>query len=346
MSDNIQHFPTDGLRAWIRRVFERLDVPSNDAATVAEALVTASLRGVDTHGVIYAPYYARGVRQGYVKAKPDIRIERDSLSTALVDGDNGLGIVVGVWAMQAAVRRARETGVAAVGAKKSTHFGATAYYAQMAAAEGLVGLSLANTEPVMAPWGGRSPLLGSNPLAIAVPGGIEGGIVLDMATTNVAWGKIYLAARAGQKIPLDWATDQEGQPTDDPDVGLEGLMLPLGGHKGYGLALMIEILCSTLTGAAYGPEIVNGQNIGHCFIAIDVGRFLPLEVFQIRLGQLVDEVRHSKPLTGVSRIYVPGQIEAETMARRRRTGIPIPADLVAELTALGEQAGVPFVEEA
>ncbi len=338
-----KHFSAIKLKTWIQRLFERVNVPLNDAEIVADALVTASLRGVDTHGVIYAQHYIRDIHKGHVTVRPNIRIVRQSPSTALIDGDNGLGIVVGVRAMHEAIRRARETGSAVVGVRGSTHFGASAYYAQMAAAEGLIGICMTNTESIVAPWGSTSPLLGTNPLAIAIPGGIDGGLVLDMATTQVAWGKLYLASRAGEKIPTNWATDTNGYPTDDPDVGMAGLMLPLGGHKGYGLALMIEILCATLTGAAHDAEITNGQDVGHTFMVIDVSRFMPLEAFQTRLAHLVDEIRQSDRRDGVSRIYVPGEIEAETMAHRQQAGIPIPDELVAELIALGEEVGEPFL---
>jgi LDH2 family malate/lactate/ureidoglycolate dehydrogenase len=271
-----------------------------------------------------------------------MQIVRESPATALLDGDNGLGIVGGVRAMQEAIRRAGEVGAAVVGVRRSTHFGATAYYAQMAAAAGMVGLALTNAEPAMAPWGGRTRLLGTNPLAIAVPGGVEGGLVLDMATTKVAWGKLQIAARVGQQVPFGLATDLEGQPTTDPQVGMQGLMLPLGDHKGYGLALLITILSATLTGAAHDADILQGQDLGHLFITIDINRFVPLEVFQANLAHLVKTMQESDKLPDVERIYVPGEIEAETMARRRQAGIPLPLDLVADLVALGAEVGVPF----
>ncbi len=343
MNDDAQRFSVADLEAWAGRIFERVSVPADEAAIIAEALARASLRGVDTHGIIYAPVYVRDILKGKVNAQPNIRLERDGPATALVNGDGGLGIVVGVRAMHEAIGHARAVGTAVVGARNSTHFGAVAYYAQLAAAEGLIGLSCTNVEPVMAPWGSRSLFLGNNPFAIAAPGGIDGGVVLDMATTKVAWGKMYLAARAGRKIPLGWATDKAGQPTDDPNVGMQGLMLPLGGHKGYGLAVMVEILCSALTGAAFDHQIVDGQNLGHLFIAIDIARFIPAEPFQTRLAQLVDEIHACQPVEEGSRIYVPGEIEAETAVRRRREGIPVPAGVVAELMQLGEELGEPFL---
>lgn len=346
MSSNARSVPADGLRAWAGQVFRRVSVPPEDAAAAADVLVTTSLRGVDTHGIIYLPRYVGAIRNGYVNARPDIRVERNSAATALMDGDNGLGIVVGVRAMREAVRRAGEAGAAIVGVRNSTHFGAAAYYSQLAAAEGFVGLTFTNAEPVMAPWGSRTLMLGNNPFAIAAPGGIDGGVVLDIATTKVAWGKLDLAARAGQKIPSDWATDLNGRPTEDPVEGMRGLLLPLGGHKGYGLSVMVEILCSVLTGAAFGPHVERGQNLGHLFAAIHVARFVPPDVFHARLAQVVEELHASEPAPGVSRIYVPGEMEMETAARRRREGIPLTPDLVAELIELGEQVGEPFLVDS
>jgi LDH2 family malate/lactate/ureidoglycolate dehydrogenase len=330
------------LQQWLGRVFEQLDVPPADAATVAEALVTTSLRGVDTHGVILSLGYSQRLRAGQVKARPTIRRVQTSPGTALFDGDNGLGIVIGLQAMQEAINRAREVGIAVVGVRNSTHFGAVALYVQLATSQGLIGLGCTNTQPVMAAWGGRTPLLGTNPLAIGVPGGIEGGIILDMATTQVAWGKLNLAQRAGRAIPPGWATDKAGQPTTDPKVGMSGLLQPLGGYKGYGLALMVEILSATLARADFGRDIKNWQNVGHTFIAIDVSHFLPLADFTARLQPFVAAIQASEPLVEGERVYLPGEIEAETMVRRRREGIPLPADLIADFQALGAEVGVPF----
>jgi len=335
------------LKAWVTRVFMRVSVPDDDAAIAADVLVSASLRGVDTHGVLHwADFYIRPLRSGDTNPRRDIRAERLGPGTVLVDGDNGLGMVVAARAMREAIQLAREAGVAVAGVRRSNHFGAAAYYAQMASAAGMIGLAFTNTSPAIAPWGSLTPYLGTNPLAFAAPGGIEGGIVLDMATSQVAWGKVDLAARMGQKIPLGWATDREGRPTEDPVEALSGLMQPLGGYKGYGLALMVEILCAALTGAAFGPHLVDPasqseQNVGHFFAAIDVERFMPLEQFKARMKQLVDEIHACPPAEGVERIYVPGEIELETALRRQREGIPLTAEQVAELAQMGEELSVP-----
>jgi LDH2 family malate/lactate/ureidoglycolate dehydrogenase len=349
MTNKPRGIPAPDLRTWVTQVLARSSVLPDEAALAADVLVSANLRGVDTHGVVRLPLNVRRVRSGAVNARPEVRVVQEGSAAALVDGDNGMGLVVGVWAMREAIRRAREQGTAAVSVRHSNHFGAAAYYAQMASAADMIGLSFTNTDPGMAPWGSTTPYLGTNPLAFAAPGGMEGGIVMDMATSQVSWGKVMLAARAGQKIPLGWATDREGRATEDALEAMRGLMLPLGGYKGYGLALMVEILSGVLSGSSFGPHVADDgaqpyrpQDVGHFFMAIDVESFMPVEQFKARMNQLVDEIHACHAAEEASRIYVPGEIEMETAARRQREGIPLPNDLVQELVQLGEQLGEPF----
>jgi LDH2 family malate/lactate/ureidoglycolate dehydrogenase len=339
----------DRLRDWATRVWERAGLPAEMAAVAADALVSANLRGIDSHGVLQMGVKVRRVLSGVMNARPDLRVVGGGPAALLVDGDNGVGMVVSAWAMRQAMQRARETGVALAGARRSNHFGMAAYYAQLAAAEGMVGLCATNSAACMAPWGSITPYFSTNPLAFAAPGGIEGGITLDMATSQVAWGKVELAARAGQKIPLTWATDQNGRPTEDPQAAMKGLMLPLGGYKGSGLAMMIDILAGILTGAAFGSHIPDfylepdkPEGVGHFFLAIHIEHFMPLATYTARIEQMVAEVHACQPAEGVERIYVPGELEAETRARRLREGIPLPPDVVRDLAALGETVGEPF----
>jgi LDH2 family malate/lactate/ureidoglycolate dehydrogenase len=341
--------PAPELAAWAARVFERASVPAADAATAADVLVSANVRGVDTHGIVRLPIYTRRLLSGAENPRPAIRVEREGPATALVDGDNGLGLVVAAWSMREAIRRATEQGAAVVTVRHSNHLGAAGYYAQMASKAGMIGISATNSAPAMAPWGGITTFLGTNPLAFAAPGGIEGGLVLDMATSQVAWGKVMLAARAGKSIPLSWATDQTGTPTDDPAVALKGMMLPLGGYKGYGLAMLVEVLCAMLSGANFGPGVAKeidqpyrSQQLGHCLIAVDVRRFMPLEQFQASMQQLVEQIHASELAPGSDRIRVPGEIELETAAIRSRDGVPLPDNVIADLSALGTSVGEPF----
>jgi LDH2 family malate/lactate/ureidoglycolate dehydrogenase len=267
----------------------------------------------------------------------------------LADGDNGLGIIVGVKAMREAIRAAKQHGVALATARNSGHFGAAGYYARLASARGFIGLVCSNAGPAMAPWGSLTPYLGTNPMAFAAPGGLEDGVTLDMATSQVASGKVNLARLAGRLIPLNWATDSLGRPTDDPATALAGLMQPLGGYKGYGLALMIEILAGVLAGAAIGPHLFDGpsngrvsHNVGHFFMALDVELFMPLAEFEQRMRQMADEIHQAELAPGAQRVYLPGEIERETAERREREGIPCPKHLIADLKQVGEQVGELF----
>lgn len=334
--------PAAELRDWSARVFATVSVPEADCQTASDVLVSANLRGVDTHGIVRLAHYIKRIQSGIINPQPRLAIERDGAASALVDGDFGMGMVVGSWAMNAAIERARAYGMSVVGVRQSTHYGAADYYARLACKVNMIGMSFTNTGPSMAPWGSKTPFMGTNPLAFAAPGGIEGGITMDMATSQVAWGKVMLAARAGKKIPFGWATDKDGKPTDDPTIGVDGLMLPLGGYKGYGLALVIEILCALLTGADYGPHLNDGKGVGHFFVAVDVSRFASLAEFQERLAVLVDEIHACERAPGVERLYVPGEMEMETEMRRTREGIPLPQDVVSDLTELGKQQNEPF----
>ncbi|MEM7343978.1 MAG: Ldh family oxidoreductase [Chloroflexota bacterium] len=342
MIESTQHFSAGTLRPWIIQIFETLSVPSDQAVIMADSLITTSLRGVDTHGVMYTRTYANDIKNGVVNPTPSITVVKEKPATALIDGDLGLGVVVATTAMRLAMDKAKTQGVGAVGVRNSTHFGATALYPMMATAEGMVGLAFSNASPTVAPWGGKTLLLGTNPLAAGFPGGEAGDIILDMATTKVAWGKMNVLAKAGKKMPFGWATDLDGNPTDDPNVGIRGLMLPLGDHKGYGLALFIELICAALSGAAFDHEIENEQDYSHFFIAIDAAAFLPIADLRARVAGLTELFHESEPLKEGGRIYMPGEIEDETYKHRSEHGIPMLETVVEELRALGEERGMPF----
>lgn len=338
------------LRAWVTGVFECAGVPTEDAHVAAGVLVAANLRGIDSHGVLHLPMKVQRLLSGRANPRPQFRLAQESATALCLDADNGLGMVAGDRAMRLAMERARQYGAAAVCVRRSNHFGITGYYVQLAAAANQIGLCCSNASKSMAPWGSITPYLSTNPLAFAAPGGIPGGVVLDMATSQVAWGKIELAARAGRKIPLTWATDPAGRPTDDPHVGMAGLMAPLGGYKGFGLALMVDILSGVLSGAAFGGHVGNfyaepdrPEDVGHFFVAVDVRRLMPLEQFLARMDQIVAEIHACQPADGVERIFVPGELEAEMATQREREGIPLPADVYHELQRLGEAVGYPLV---
>jgi LDH2 family malate/lactate/ureidoglycolate dehydrogenase len=339
---------SNALLDWAQRVFETTGMSRDNAHTAAQVLVSANLRGVDSHGILRIKNYLDRLNSGLNNPRPNITIERDNPNALLVNGDNGTGMVVGVYAMRLAITRAREFGVASVGVHHSSHYGMAAYYAIMAAEQDMVGLTLANTSPAMPPWGGVTPYLGTNPLAFAAPG----GFVFDMATTQVSGGKFMVAMREGRKIPTGWATDRAGKPTDDPEVAWNGLYAPLGGYKGFGLALMVEILASTLTGAAHGPHVYQPPsenkpgadvNVGHFFMAIDIARFCPLEIFRARMAQLADEIHACEPVTPGDDIYLPGERSQTISAQRSMDGIPLSSTLISDLQAIGARSGVPFI---
>ncbi|MBI4493962.1 MAG: Ldh family oxidoreductase [Chloroflexi bacterium] len=345
-----QLYPVETLRAFTVQAFLRCGVAEPDAEVVADSLLEADLRGVDSHGVTrLLGTYVKRLRRGVVNPRPTVRLVDESAATLLFDGDNGLGAVVGKQAMEACIQRARAAGAAWAGVRHSNHFGACAYYTLMAAQSDHVGIAMTNSPPAMAPWGGVTPYLGTNPLSIALPAEAE-PVVLDMATSVAARGHIILAAARGEAtIPPGWALDARGRPTTDTREALAGLAMPLGGHKGYGLAMAIEALCGLLTGAAFGPgigslsrEFQRPQDVGHLFGALDVGRMVPLEAFKARLGQMCRELRACTLAEGFERIYVPGEIEAEQRQRRLREGIPVPEPIREEFRALGSELGIAF----
>ena len=321
------------LEAFTTACLERLGLASADARLVAETLVAANLRGVDSHGVVRLPHYATRLRNGTVKARPNIAARRTGPSTGLVEGDAGMGQLVAARAMREAIALAKESGVGAVVARNSSHCGACAWYVEMAVKDGMIGIALTHTDSIMVPPGMKRIFLGSNPIAFGAPG----GTIIDMSTTHVAWGKILVARQEGKPIPPDWGIDADGRPTTDPHrvVGLA----PTGGHKGYALATMVEILCAQLAGVPFGRhvtkmygELDKPRNLGHFMLALDVGRFTANESFARAVGAFLEEIHAEGALA-------PGDPERLSAERRRRDGIALGAT-VQELNALAAELGV------
>jgi ureidoglycolate dehydrogenase (NAD+) len=324
---------------------EKLGLAASDAQLVARTLVESNLRGVDSHGIVRLPHYAARLRNGTVKARPRISVRRTGPSTALVEGDAGMGQLVAARAMQEAISLARETGVGAVSARNSSHCGACAYFVELAVREGMLGVALTHTDAIMVPPGMKNIFLGSNPIAFGAPGGKEPPVILDMSTTHAAWGKVLVARQEDKPIPPDWGVDSLGKPTTDANqvVGLA----PTGAHKGYALALMIEILCAHLAGVPFGRhvtkmygELEKPRNLGHFMLAIDVARFTDPDGFRAQLDLLVGEIRAQEPADPSRPPLAPGDPERLTAAQRARDGIPLPDSLLAELKSLGASLGV------
>jgi len=336
------------LMTFCTDVFEKLGVPHEEAVIAADAIVGSNLRGVDTHGVIRMLVYSAKLRAGCVNPKPNLRPLRETKGTALIDGENGFGQIVGYRAMEIALKKAKEVGVSCVSVRNSNHFGTCARYSMMASSQDMIGLAFTNASAQIAPTGGAEKMLANNPWSIAVPAGERFPVVLDMANSVVARGKIRQAAKEGRSIPPDWAVDKSGQPTTDPKAALEGFLLPIAGYKGYGITLMVDLLTGVLANSAYGPR-VQGLDIveaiggvGHTFMAIDVAAFDDVAEFKARIDAYIDEIKGSKKAAGVEVIYMPGEIEFLKMEERRRKGIPLHINIVNDLRKIARENGVPL----
>ena len=338
----------DDLIRFACDVLERLDVAPAAAAEVAGCLIKAELRGVESHGMVRLPVYARRVESGVIKARPDIRRIPARTAATLLDGDNGLGPVVGAQAMAAAIDLAREHGTGLAGVRNSNHFGPGAYYVEQAIAEGFIGVSLSNAPPNMAPHGGKQRFLGTNPIAIGVPAGTEPPLLFDASTSVVARGKIILAAHARSRIPEGWAVDPDGYPTTDPDLALAGAVLPFGGPKGSAISFIIDILCGVMTGAAFAThlntleDLSSVQNLGHVFVAVRTDLFLPADQFRSRMDDILRMLRASPPMPGTDRVLAPGDIELQHERRNRREGVALTPAVADQLATLGRELAVDF----
>ncbi|HLW59668.1 MAG TPA: Ldh family oxidoreductase [bacterium] len=334
------------LAMFVEAVFRKVGVPDPDALLVADTLVEADLRGVHSHGVMRLPIYIKRIQAGLVRPQATVTTTADGPAFAQLDAHGSLGQVVGARGIDLAIRKAREAGVGVVGVAHSTHFGAAAYYAMRAAAERMVGIAITNTLPLMPPVGGAAPIVGNNPIAYAIPAGRHRPVVLDIATSVVARGKVQRAQGRGDRVPLDWGVNRQGQPTDRPEEIMEGgMLLPFGAHKGFGLAMIFDLLCGPLAGGGWSagvaglalPEHNRPQEVGHLFAAVDVARFRPLPEFLAEVDRYIDMVHATPRAPGVERLYVPGEIEFEMADARRRDGVPLDAHVVKGLEALAEE---------
>jgi LDH2 family malate/lactate/ureidoglycolate dehydrogenase len=329
-------------------VFEKLGVPHEDAIIAADAIVGSNLRGVDTHGVIRMLVYTAKLKGGFINPKPNLRPLRETKGTALIDGSNGFGQIVGYRAMEIAIRKAKDVGVSCVSVRNSNHFGTCAHYSMMALPQDMIGLAFTNASAQIAPTGGAEKILANNPWSVAVPAGNRFPVVLDMANSVVARGKIRMAAKEGRPIPREWAVNKDGEPTTDPKAALEGFLLPVGGYKGYGITLMVDLLTGVLANSSYGPR-VQGLDIveaiggvGHTFMAVDVAAFDDVSAFKTRMDAYIDEIKGSKKGVGVDTIYLPGELEFLKERERRQKGIPLHVNIVNDLRKIAVDTGVPL----
>ncbi|HEY1378515.1 MAG TPA: Ldh family oxidoreductase [Gemmataceae bacterium] len=355
-------YPVDYLRTFTTAVFERLGVPPTDAAQAADVLIAADRRGIDSHGVARLKAYSDLFQLGKVQPRASVTMLRETASTAAVDGGNGLGLVVGPKANAIAIDKALAAGTGWVTVRNSTHYGIAGYYTLAAANRGLIGWSMTNAARAVVPPGGAERMLGTNPISVAFPAGDEPPVVIDFATSAVAFGKIQIKMRAGLPVPDGWIVDGDGKPTNDPTtLRGGGAMLPLGGdverggHKGYCLGALVDLLCGVLSGAGWGPfvppfiigqhvqpERSVGPGIGHFFGAMRVDAFMDPAEYRGRIDEWCRTFRAVRPAAGSAGVLVPGDPERRAEAERAAAGVPLPPPVVTDLRAVGERVGVPF----
>lgn len=357
----VRVFRIEALREFSTRVFIHFGVPESDATQAADVLASADLRGIDSHGVARLYSYFGLLSEGLINPKPKIQTVRSTASTATVDGDNGLGLVVGPQANQIAMDMAEKAGSGWVSVRNTNHYGIAGYYVLKALERDLIGWAMTNSTKLVTPLWGAERMLGTNPIAIAFPGKEEPAIVIDMATCAAAYGKIEMARRKGEEIPRGWAIDTSGRGTTNPDdIPAGGALLPLGsdrergGHKGYALAMMVDILCGVLGGANWGPftppfalrlefpKRSVGKGIGHFFGAMRIDGFIDADEFKRQVDDYVRTFRATKPAPGTNGPLIPGDPEREAEKLRREKGVPLVLPVVEDLREISKKTGVPF----
>lgn len=339
------------LREFYVTLLQAVNTPPEEAGITADALIDADLHGLETHGALRIPSYIKAAKAGRLEASNPPFIEWNKKAVSLVDGNNGWGQPGAVMAVREVINNAKLHGVGAVAIKNTNHIGACGYYARMIAENGLAGFVTTNSSPNMPPWGGREPVLGTNPICFSAPSPGENIVVVDMATSVVAKGKILLAAEKGESIPEGWALDKDGYTTTDPKAALGGYLLPVGGPKGYGLALFADIFSGVLSGANFGNKIcgmlgkgTDRAGVGAFMWAIDIELF-GVEGFYERMEELISMVTGAKLADGIQRIYLPGEIEKQTAEERSLNGILISTSIVKNLNTVAQELGVsPLIE--
>ncbi|AGA76459.1 Ldh family oxidoreductase [Echinicola vietnamensis] len=355
------NFDFKSLFAFTKEIFIKIGCPEADAQSATEVLLSADLRGVDSHGVARLSGYVRLWEAGRINPTPKIRIVHETPSTAVVDGDGGLGLVVAPVAMKIAIEKAKNAGTGWVSVKNSNHYGIAGHHALQAVKEDMIGMSMTNASPLVSPTFSKERLLGTNPISVAIPAGKEPPFVADMATTTAANGKLEILQRKQENAPSGWVQDKEGNPTTNAfGVKEGGALLPLGGdrehgsHKGYALGAIVDIFSAVLSGANYGPWVPPfvaflepdpnpvGEGIGHFFGAMRVDAFRPADEFKNHMDTWISRFREAKTTPGHDKVLIPGDPERELEKERMENGIPLLEPVQQDLTALGEKFGVPL----
>lgn len=335
------------LETFLCRLFQHAGMLPEDAAFHAQALVLSNLWGIDSHGVLRAPIYLQRLRSRAINPRPQVRTLRGSRGLEVLDGDDGPGFIVGRQAMLRAVTLAQDYNIGMVSVVRSNHFGAAALYARIAAERGMLGIAMTSVGPNIVAPGGSKPIIGNNPIAIAIPTYQEFDFCLDMSLSAVAGGKLLLASKKGEKIPLDWATDKDGCPTDDPDKAFAGFLLPMGGFKGLGLAYVVEILCGVINGGAFGDDILSmykrpdePSHTGHVMIAVNLEAIISRDEMAESMAAYIQRVKKSPTWDPQVEMFLPGELEYRRAELRRREGVPLPANLYKELLGLAEEMDI------
>ncbi len=354
--DTSPRYHADDLRRLAREILTRCGMTSQDARVSADVLIDTDLRGIDSHGIAHLSShyaYVPGLRSGKINPRARSHTIQEGPTTALLDGDGGLGLVVAYNAMTLAIEKAGGNGVAMVAVTNSHHYGAAGYYSMMALPHDMIGISMTNASPAVLPTFGQERRLGTNAISFAVPAGKEPPYVLDMATSTVAVGKLELARRRGEPIPLGWAVDKHGAGTTDPnDYWDGGALLPLGStpelssYKGYGLGMLVDILSGVLSGVGFGAALSReGRTVGHFLGAIRIESFRPVKDFKEMMDEMIRSLRSTPTVPGGERVLVPGLKEHETYQERTRTGIPLHPEVRDSLKELADELGIEFPSE-
>jgi len=336
----------DALRRFVSDCYQAMGVNERNAEIVADSLVQADLWGHQSHGVMRLFWYAERLKSGAMDGNVTPQPDGGFGALATMDGQGGLGQVVAHSAMSHAIALARKHGIGAVGVRNSGHFGTAMYYTKMAAAAGCIGFLSTNASPAMAPWGGIEKRVGNNPWSWAAPAGRHPPMIMDVANTVVARGKLYLARQRNESIPDNWAIDADGNATTDPAAGIAGTILPMAGHKGYAISLIMDVLSGVLTGSRFGssitgPYVPTGvSGVGHLVLAVDIRASRPLADFEADMERLITEVKATPRRPGVDKIFYPGEPEALSDERLRRDGIQLPRDTARELAAKALEIGI------
>jgi L-2-hydroxycarboxylate dehydrogenase (NAD+) len=336
------------LQRFIAEALTQVGLPIADAATVASLMSSADLQGSDGHGVIRLPQYVKRILAGGINKQPQMKVLHDKAAMALLDGDNGMGHLVVSKAVDIAIQKAKLTGVAWVSTRHSNHAGPASLYASMPLKHNMIGLYFAvGNANHLPPWGGVEMLLSTNPIAAGIPTRNSTPILLDMATTVTAYGKVKAKAKSGEQMPEGWMVDRQGKPLLDPNRADEGFLLPIGGHKGYGLALIVGLLAGTLGGAAMGKDVIDFNkdhqtvtNTGQSILVIDPSAFGDLSLFQSRVDVVANDIQASQRLPGVDRVWLPGEQSHLKRADYTANGIPIASGVITELQVLAQQIGI------